>query len=235
MVPWRAAYLSRMRLRVATFNVHHCKGADGIVDVARAGAALTHAEPDVIGLQELDRGLPRSGHADQPADLGRLLGMEVMFFPTLTRNSGEYGLGLAAAGPVTDARFVPLPRLGDEEPRGAVTALCSGLHVVVTHLSTDRRARAVQLAALTAIAAGLEDPVVVVGDLNLGARSLTPLRGLGFTGAFGHSTLPGRVAKRQIDHILASPGIEILRSWTVRSEASDHLPLVADLEIPAAG
>lgn len=221
-----------MRLRVATFNVHHCEGLDGVVDLARTASVLRSVSPDLVGMQELDRGLTRSGHADQPGDLERLLGLEVEFFPTLTRTSGEYGIGLASSSSVAEARFVPLPQLGREEPRGVLTGRCSGLQVVVTHLSTDRRARRLQLAALTAIAAGFEGPTVVMGDLNLGARSLTPLIRLGFSGAFGHSTLPGRLAKRQIDHILVSPGVDILRSWTVPTDASDHLPLVADLVIP---
>ena len=220
---------------MATFNVHHCEGSDGIVDVARTAAALTTAEPDVIGLQELDRGLARSGHADQPEDLGRLLGMKVRFFSTLEGGAGQYGIGLAAAAPLVDARFVALPRLGDEEPRGAVMAVCSGLQVVVTHLSTDRRARRVQLATVAAIAEGLEGPTVVMGDLNAGGRSLAPLTSLGFSGVFGHSTLPGRLARRQIDHILVSPGLEVVRSWTVATDASDHLPLVAELRVPSAG
>jgi endonuclease/exonuclease/phosphatase family metal-dependent hydrolase len=221
-----------MMLRVATFNVHHCRGADGVVDVERVGEVIAQAEPDVIGLQELDRDLPRSGHTDQASALARLLHMDVRFFPTLTRGRGEYGLGLGATLPPEEARFVPLPRLGTEEPRGAITASFFGLHVVVTHLSTDRRARSVQLATLGAIAAGLEGPTVVMGDLNLGTRSLDPLRRLGFTGAFGHSTLPGKLVKRQIDHILVSPEITLRRSWTIATDASDHVPLVAELEVP---
>lgn len=220
-----------MRVRVATFNVHHCRGSDGVVDVARTAAVLAEAEADVIALQELDRGLPRSGHADQPAELARLLGMEVRFFPTLERAGGEYGIGIAAAHALVDLRFVPLPRLRQEEPRGAVTAAWLAAHVVATHLSTDRRARRVQLAALAAIARGLEGPVIVMGDLNLGPRALSLFRNLGFSGAFGHGTLARRVPARQIDHILVSPGVKVVDSWTIRTNASDHLPLVADLEL----
>ena len=221
-----------MMLRVVTFNVHHCEGSDGVVDVGRVGDVIARAEPDVIALQELDRDLPRSGHTDQASALARRLDMEVRFFPTLTRGRGEYGIGIGATPRLDDARFVPLPRLGDEEPRGAITATCSGVHVVVAHLSTDRRARSVQLAALGAIATGFEGPTVVMGDLNLGPLSLDPLRRHGFTGPFGHPTLPGRLVKRQIDHILVSSGITVRRSWTISTDASDHIPLVAELEVP---
>lgn len=233
MVPWPGAYLSRMRLRVATFNVHHCEGADGIVDLARTAGAVAQVGPDVIGLQELDRDMARSGRADQPDNLAQRLGMEMRFFPTLTRSRGEYGLAIGATARLDDARFVPLPRLGEEEPRGAITATCSGgLKVVVTHLSTDRKARPVQLAALAAIAAGMDGPTVVMGDLNLGSRSLTPLRRLGFRAALGHSTLPWSLVRRQIDHILVSSEVELIRSWTIPTDASDHSPLVAELEFP---
>ena len=221
-----------MRLRVATFNVHHCEGADGVVDVGRTASVLAQADADVIGLQELDRNLARSGHGDQAAELAPRLGMEVHFWPTLRRGEGEYGLGIASAGPIQDARFVPLPRLRDEEPRGAVTASYSGVRIVVTHLSTDRRARHVQLAAVGAIVAGFDGPVILMGDLNLGPLSLGPLRRLGLRGAFGHPTLPARLVPRQIDHILVSPPIALRRSWTIPTDASDHLPLAADLEIP---
>lgn len=220
-----------MRVRVATFNVHHCRGSDGVVDVTRTAAVLAEAEADVIALQELDRDLPRSGHADQPAELARLLGIEVRFFPTLERAGGEYGIGIAAAHALVDLRFVPLPQLRQEEPRGVVTAAWLGAHVVATHLSTDRRARRVHLAALAALARGLEGPAIVMGDLNLGPRPLSIFRNLGYSGAFGHATLPRRFPARQIDHILVSPGVQVVDSWTIRTDASDHLPLVADLEL----
>lgn len=232
MVPRLGPYLSRMHLRVATFNVHHCEGADGVVDPSRIAAVLASVEPDVVALQELDRNLARSGHADQPAQLARLLDMELQFFPTLERGDGHYGIAIAARG-LDSAGFVPLPRVRGEEPRGAITAVCSGVNFVATHLSTDRRARRVQLAALGALASGSEGPSVVMGDLNLSARSLGPLRRLRFTGAFGHSTLPGPIPRRQIDHILVSPEVEMVRSWSVPTEASDHFPLIADLELPS--
>ena len=129
-----------MQLRVATFNVHHGRGLDGVLDLERTAAAIAETVADVVALQELDRGMKRSGGVDQPAELARLLGVQVEFFPTLERaGGGQYGIGLASRIPITEARFVPLPQLGTEEPRGAITAQCSGISLVCTHLSTQRR------------------------------------------------------------------------------------------------
>ncbi len=220
-----------MRLRVATFNVHHCEGTDRRLDVARIAEVISETGAQLVALQELDRNMPRSERVDQPAELARSLGMEVAFFPTLTRDGGEYGIAIAARPPLAPARYVSLPQVAREEPRGAVIASWSGLQVVCTHLATTGRVLKVQTPALAAVAAALPRPTVVMGDLNQTRRHLAPLLEAGFRGAFGHGTLPRGFPKRQIDHILVSPGIELLRSWTIRTPASDHLPLVAELEI----
>lgn len=220
-----------MRLRVATFNVHHCQARDGAVDVERTAEAIRATGAQLVALQELDRGLSRSGHTDQPAELARLLEMEMSFWPTLTRQGGEYGIALAAIPAVSDPRYVPLPRLDGEEPRGAIVAAFLGLTVVATHLSTHAGSRRSQVRVLAELARQAPGPTVVMGDLNLGPRSLRLLVDRGFRGAFGHITFPDGIKARQIDHILVSDGARILRSWTVPTEASDHLPLVTDVEL----
>lgn len=218
-------------MRVATFNLHHCAGRDGVLALDRTVAAIRETGADLVALQELDRYMDRSGGIDQPTELGRLLDMEVTFAPTLHRRDGAYGIALAARPPVADARFVALPRLDTEEPRGALTARWGSLNVVCTHLSTRPAVNTIQTAALAALAEDLDEPLVVLGDLNQPRRSLGVFTRRGYRGAFGHATLPRRFPKRQIDHILVSRGIQIARSWTIQTEASDHLPLVADLRI----
>lgn len=216
-------------LRVATFNVHHCEGLDGRLDVERVAEVIRSTGADLIALQELDRGLARSGEVDQPAELSRLLDMEAAFFPSLQRDGGDYGLALMGRPAVSSPAYVPLPRMGTEEPRGAVTAEWEGLSLISTHLSTHATTRRIQTSALGAIAAGAEGACLVLGDLNQSGRSLGALTSRGFTGAFGHRTLPRSRLRRQIDHILVREAA-LERSWTVPTDASDHLPLVADLD-----
>lgn len=219
-------------MRVATFNVHHCAGRDGVVDMEKTVAAIKATGAELVALQELDRFMDRSGRIDQPDELARRLDMEVAFFPTLRRGDGEYGIAIAAPrGTLSEAHYVPLPRVDIEEPRGAITAEWNGTGIVCTHLSTAPGPLRIQTGALAAIANGMDGPVAVLGDLNQGARTLTPFTRFGYRGAFGHGTLPRRFPRRQIDHILVGRGLEIERSWTIPSTASDHLPLVADLSL----
>jgi endonuclease/exonuclease/phosphatase family metal-dependent hydrolase len=160
--------------------------------------------------------------------------MRVFFCPTIRRNHGEYGIGLALREPVVEEEgavaFYALPRVGREEPRGAIVARAAGVGIVATHVATHGPARAAQLDAVGALAAGLGAPVVIMGDLNSSRRALAPLAAAGFEAGPRVPTF-GKSRRRQIDYILAGPGMRLERVWTVRSDASDHLPLVAEVAV----
>ena len=62
-------------VRVLTYNIHHGEGLDGRIDLPRQAAIMTSAAPDLVALQEVDRGTARAGGVDQLAELARLTGM----------------------------------------------------------------------------------------------------------------------------------------------------------------
>lgn len=215
---------------VATFNAHHCAGTDDVVDLERTAGALSATEAEIIGIQELDQGLERSSREDQPALLAERMQLEVAFFPTIERAEGRYGLALATREP-SNARFEPLPRRGQEEPRGAIVAEVQGLWVVVTHLARDRFSRATQTRSVARLARKLRGPLVLLGDLNQGPRALGPLEEAGLASdGTRHRTMP-QARRRHVDHVLAGRGARVTRSWTIPTDASDHVPLVAEVEV----
>ena len=217
-------------MRVATFNVRHCEGLDGAVDVERVAAVMRTTGAELIALQELDRGLPRSGGVDQPAALGAATGMHVAFAATLERGRGDYGIGIATAEPL-EVVFEPLPRAGDEEPRGVLRAVHRGTTIVTTHLTRDPVARPLQLGAIAERARSFGPRVIVMGDMNVGPRHLGPLGEAGLTRCDGLPTLPAARPQRQIDHILVGPELSIVECRTIATVASDHRPLVAEIAL----
>lgn len=218
------------RMRVATFNVHHCEGLDGRVDVERIAALIVKTGAEVVALQELDRRLPRSGSIDQPVALEQASGMRVEFHATLQRRLGEYGIGIASRTGV-GAVYEPLPRIGDEEPRGLLRGSHRGVEVIATHFSRDPAAKTAQIAALAETARRTTGPLLVLGDLNAEARLLGPLDAAALQRCAGAPTMPVRRPRRQIDHVLATGGASVIECWTLRTEASDHRPLVAEIQI----
>jgi endonuclease/exonuclease/phosphatase family metal-dependent hydrolase len=216
-------------MRVATFNVHHCEGRDGVIDLERTAQVIKETNASLVALQELDQGMARSGRVDQPRVLEELSGMTIRFFPTLRRSEGLFGVGIATNDPI-QAELEELPRSEDEEPRGVIVGRWKGITVLATHLSRLAGPRLGQTRALAAVAAEQTWPVIVLGDLNQTLPSLKPLLDQGFScPSRPQRTFGRRWCGRQIDFVLASPGLEVTQWWTVQSDASDHLPLVADL------
>ena len=58
-------------MNVVSYNIHYGKGKDGRYDLARIAGEIQDA--DVIALQEVERFWQRSGMADEPAEIARLL------------------------------------------------------------------------------------------------------------------------------------------------------------------
>ncbi|CAN5668697.1 hypothetical protein BH24ACT26_BH24ACT26_04150 [soil metagenome] len=219
-------------LRIATFNIRHGLGGAKRVDLPATAATMAACEADLIALQEVDRNLARSERVDQPRALEEMTGMVVSFFPTIARRGGHYGIALAARD-LEGARFEELPQLDpEEEPRGAIVARWRGLSVIATHLSFKRPTTAHQTEALAAVAESLEPPVVILGDLNQDRHGLEPLVAAGYSpDAERHETFKPGLRGRQLDYVLAGRGATVARAWTVASDASDHVPLVAEVAV----
>ena len=218
-------------LQVATFNTHHCEGIDGVVDLDRTAEAIRSTGAELVGLQELDIGWPRSGRVDQPRELAERLGMQVHFWPTIRRHGGWYGLGIASVDPVEGEAY-PLPQSTDKEPRVAVVSRWRDVTVICVHLSRFREPRRAQLVALGRIVAGLDGPVILLGDLNATRISLTPLWNAGLRGAPGWRRTMTRRVWSEIDHVLAGGGARVVSARSLYSHTSDHLPVAARVEAP---
>jgi endonuclease/exonuclease/phosphatase family metal-dependent hydrolase len=241
-------------IRLLTYNVHRCLGVDGRLDVGRVAAVIAAQAPDIVALQELDVGRARTGGVDQAHEIALRLGMTARFHAARTVEEERYGDAILTALPERLIKNGPLPghpRFRRLEPRGALwVAIKVGgveLEVLNTHLGLVPREQRIQAAALKGPGwLGRTDrrgPLVVTGDLNAGRASAT-FRALmaGMTDARaaagagrGTPTFPSQMPVLQLDHVLVSEGVGVCAVTTpmdaLTRRASDHLPLVVDLEI----
>jgi endonuclease/exonuclease/phosphatase family metal-dependent hydrolase len=244
-----------MRFRVATYNVHKCRGLDGRVRPDRIARVLKEVGADVVALQEVlsvHRGPPEAHQAEY---LAAALGLNLRVGITRTLRGGSYGNALLSRFALGEGRSHDLSVAG-REPRGCLRAdvLLSRdrrLHVFNVHLGTSYRERRVQGRRI--LEPGILDspelraPKIVLGDFNewppgLASRLLrarlnsVDLR----THLRRRRTYPGLAPIVHLDHIYFDDPLEIDALALHRSRtalvASDHLPLVADLrwEVAAA-
>jgi endonuclease/exonuclease/phosphatase family metal-dependent hydrolase len=227
------------RLRVVSFNILHGLRADGsgVVDLPSLCRSVAALEPDVLALQEVDVGVPRSGRKDQAAEVGRAAGLTVVFGKAARVGGiGKYGNALLARGAITDVEVVALPKAErSHEPRGAILATAEGLCVCVTHLSIHRPEVHDQLRAVVdrLVAAG-SGPRLLVGDLNLGPEEVAPVveqAGLVLADPSA-ATFPRTSPRARIDHVAVSRELRIADVEVVATESSDHCALVVEVEVP---
>ncbi|MEW5966155.1 MAG: endonuclease/exonuclease/phosphatase family protein [Pseudomonadota bacterium] len=242
-------------LRVMTYNVHSCIGMDGKLSPERIARVIARAAPDIVALQELDAGRPRTGEVDQAHRIAHCLEMDFHFHPALHVEEERYGDAILSHLPMRLVRAGALPGLPGLEPRGAlwVAVECEGreVQVINTHLGLVPRERLRQVEALLGpewlAHPDCRGPAILLGDLNAGPSSPVCRRLAGrlqdaqaaLPGRRPRATFFGRLPLARIDHVFVGPGIEVADIEVPDSElvrlASDHLPLLAELRLDGAG
>jgi len=258
------------RLRVATYNVHKCKGLDGRTRPERIARVLAELRADVIALQEVLSASGGDAEKDQAKYLASALAPEIKFHYWLGENRKHRG---AAYGNVVLSRF-PIVHMHNydvtrsrRERRGCMRVdldLGGGklLHVFNVHLGTgffERRLQGDLLVSSEILRnPELRAPRIVLGDFNEWTRGLATRvlrehfdevvlsnpkrRGVLQKAAtrasrpVARKTYPGVLPLLNLDHIYLERGLRLVGAELHRSRlalmASDHLPLVADIELP---
>lgn len=227
-----------MRLRAVTYNIHRGVGLDGRHDPQRVLELVGRIDPDVCALQEVET---RQGEADLIAEWGKQAGYQVIFGRTLTHKAAEYGNVVLTRLPVVKVRQMDLS-FSHREPRGAldIDLSCEGvpLRLLATHLGLMPGERRYQIQLLlSALTKNSAQRIVLMGDINEWFLWGRPLRWLQafFGGSSARRTFPAGWPVFALDRIWAHPWQMIGSVSAIRSPvsrvASDHLPLLAEMEV----
>jgi endonuclease/exonuclease/phosphatase family metal-dependent hydrolase len=230
---------SPARLRIASYNIHQCVGADGQRDPARIAAVLREIDADIIGLQEVDARHGETSASMQMQFLAATLGLHAIAGPTMYRADGHYGNAVLTRRPVLDVRHVDLT-VYTREPRAALDVDLDidgvTVRVVVTHLGLlpgERRTQVRRL--LDLLGESRADFVVLCGDINEWFAVGRPLRWL--HARLGRTanvpTFPAAFPVFALDRIWVQPQAALTalaaHATPVARRASDHLPVTADI------
>ena len=236
-------------LRVATYNVHRCRGMDRRVRPARVAAVLREIGADVIALQEvlsIEGGAPDEHQAEF---LARETGMHWQLGENRKLRGGAYGNVVLSRFPMRCVRNYDLSVKGYER-RGCLhtDVELDGrvLHLFNVHLGTDYLERRHQgrrlMDAEILLNRELNGPRLMLGDFNEWAPGLTTqllsshLKSVDIRRHLKRRrTYPGLLPFLHLDHIYHDEELELHKLTLHRTRtallASDHLPLVADFRL----
>src|SRR5437667_1767915 len=233
-------------IRVMTYNIHVGVGMDKKLDLARIAGVINAQHPDLVGLQEVDRGVERTQRIDEIAEIARMTKMDYAFAFNLRYQGGQYGVAILSRYPISSFDHRLYKNTREAERRGFIRAevKINGrmVNFVTTHLDYQYEdGRVFEAEQLLAALRDVKGPLIIVGDFNDvptgGAYQLAREQ---FADGWIESrasdqglSYPADKPAKRIDYILSrrTDRIRTKKAWTVSTLASDHVPVVADLEI----
>jgi endonuclease/exonuclease/phosphatase family metal-dependent hydrolase len=248
-----------MNLRLLSYNIHRAIGVDRRFRPERIATILAHHDADIVLLQEVDVGAPRSRRLDLAQDLADRLG-----YPhhavglNVQLREGMYGNATLSRYPIVQERNIDLT-VDSGKARGclytsielpAKTGRHKEIAVFNLHLGLSFKERPRQIGMLVRSdefrALGLQDSCLVAGDFNDWWTRLAPIftEILEFECATNHNTgyqnsfltYPSFSPTGGLDKIFCRGGVAIVRGRRCRLRvskvASDHLPVIADIKVP---
>jgi endonuclease/exonuclease/phosphatase family metal-dependent hydrolase len=239
-------------LTLVSFNVHWGRGdrRDGwpTFDVV---AACRTFEADVIVLEET--WAPDDGPA-QHDEVAADLGMSVVSVPLVradldpkpsmrgradpdgAKGSGDWSLAILSRKPIRSSRTVALPQLPvDPSSRALLHAEVdvdgTNLTVVGTHFTHLEFGSPFHTAALRRGLPPVDRPAVFAGDMNMWGWTIDAMTPAGWRRAVRGKTWPAHRPRHQIDHVLVTPGVEVVHGEVLPDAGSDHRPIRARLRV----
>ena len=214
---------------------------------------MTEGKADLVGISELDSCTVRTGRVFQLKKFAELMGKEwsYEYSRAMAYQGGAYGDGIASREKPVRAFAAPLPKGDGAEPRVMVVVEFEKYVFATTHLDhTSAAAQRDQVAVINRVMreryAEASKPVFLGGDLNALPDSGT-LRALQeawtvLTPTDG-GTYPSHDPKKCIDYILQldngvtceTAGARVLHCFEAgdAARASDHLPVLLEIRLPA--
>lgn len=246
-----------MLIRVVTYNIHRAIGVDRRFRPDRIVRILLHHDPDVVLLQEVDEGAPRSRELDMARELAAELGFRHFAVGhNVSLRKGRYGNATLSRFPILRERNIDLSVAGSWIRRGCQHTSIAPLdgrppvEVFNLHLGLSARERdeQVEVLARSSELAGLgpETPCLVAGDFNDWRSLLRPTftNHLGFRCATDRRTrtrrsrplplltFPSFSPRAGLDRMYYRGPLRLLGARRCRLQvsrvASDHRPVIAD-------
>ncbi|MGD8841940.1 MAG: endonuclease/exonuclease/phosphatase family protein [Gammaproteobacteria bacterium] len=214
--------------------LHHPQRFDNLDRIDRL-----MGEYDLVGVQETDAGSARSGFVNITQYLASTAGFPYWDDQTNRRigRFARHSLGVLSRYKPTGITEHRLP--GRIPGRGAMAVRFKGgtesLVVLIVHLALSRRGRMSQLDYLGDLVNDYRH-VVLMGDMNCRSDSdemeVLVNKTLMSEPLHGMNTFPSWRPRRNIDHILVTPTVEVAKAEVLNYPLSDHLPISMEIVLP---
>jgi endonuclease/exonuclease/phosphatase family metal-dependent hydrolase len=236
-------------VKVMTYNIHEGVSVDNKLDLEGIAATVRQGDPDILILQEVDQGCAMTGYVDEAKWLTLNLNMYCIYAPTTDQMwQGDI---ILSKYPIVEwnITLLPSPHEVDVLVKAVLNVNGQSLTVFGVHFTvTSPENREIQIERALDVIEETSGLVILAGDFNIDAYAtdLTDQANLDAIKAkledsfdlcpseslVGNYTFSSWAPYERIDYIFVSTGIKIFQHRTISSQASDHLPVLAEIQLP---
>ncbi|MBQ1256370.1 MAG: endonuclease/exonuclease/phosphatase family protein [Clostridia bacterium] len=234
-------------MRLMTYNIQSGRDAYKKLDLSACEKTIREFSPDILALNEVRMKTLDVGDTEQAKVLAENLDMNFFFAKAIDFNGGEYGIALLSKFPIIRAEGIPVPSLPEEkrEKRYEDRVLLKAeldvngktVYAFVSHFGLSNAERVSATDLFESEIKKISAPAIFMGDLNmrpddkLVERIKKYIADLSENESFmTHHTL---TLEDRIDYIFASDHFACEKIFSPFSLASDHLPIVAEVDFKA--
>ncbi len=225
-------------IKLMSYNMHRGIGQDGKLNLDRTAAVIKSSQADIVALQEVERYSIRTGFQDQIKKLSEASGVNYAYGKSLHVLNGEYGNGLLSKYPIQEYEVYELPSYSEQRTVLKAIINIDGYTMAVynTHLGLKEAERKDQTEYIMQLLSQETFDYVLMGDMNSRSNRLSAFTDKLTDSAQGsekaeQSTFAEGEVQERIDYIFAAPGLKVLGYDVISSEASDHNPVICEIEI----
>ncbi len=248
-----------MKIRVITYNIHRAIGMDRRFQPERIIRVLADHDADIVLLQEVDKGVPRSREMDMAKNIAETLGYtEFVAGYNVNLRRGQYGNVTLSRHPIIRDRNIDLTVLNNKARGCQHTTIelpgsgskpifleVFNLHLGLSPLERQRQA-GILFRSREFQSIGEQAPCIIGGDFNDWLSRLRAffVEGMAMTCATDRETnfrtrpiktYPSFAPRGGLDRIYFRGGLRLENAIACRHQvakvASDHLPIIVDFEL----
>ena len=242
------------QLKVMTYNI--AAGANNFkVDLKKTAEIIKKINPDIIGIQEVDKLTGRSGKIDQGKILAELTGYNIIYGKAIDHDGGEYGIAILTKHQVKDSHQISLPSMDEQRIALIATIDIPNFPAPITYINThldwheNPTERMNQIYAIDEHQLDIRGIKILGGDFN-DTKESNVIKQLG---RYWESVIPKNMDNRTWPAINPEVGIDNIftnkaQKWNVKTnipnsdnssvidqvewdKVSDHLPIISVLEL----
>lgn len=223
-------------IRVMTYNIHRGINRDNKLDLDGIAEVIKSSGAEVIALQEVERFSVRTKFQDQIGYIADKLSMQYAFGKSINILNGQFGNAILSKYPIEEYQVIELPSVGERRTLLRATLNMNGKRISFynTHLGLKQSEREAQVGEVMR-RIGDKD-FVLAGDFNttldkLGAVTNSCKDSASFGNNTGKATFEKESFGERIDYIFTSKNFRIKKYDVLKSDASDHYPVISTLKL----